>query len=47
MSPAALALVAAAVASGSPAAPVEVLDAEAAGPSPAGRGHRCWTPCGR
>ena len=38
MSPAALALVAAAVASGSPAAPVEVLDAEAAGPSPGGPG---------
>src|SRR4051794_34767640 len=38
MSPAQLALVAAGVASGSPAAPVEVLDAEAAGPGPGGRG---------
>jgi cell division protein FtsI/penicillin-binding protein 2 len=36
MSPAQLALVAAGVASGAPAAPVEVLDAEAAGPSPGG-----------
>jgi cell division protein FtsI/penicillin-binding protein 2 len=38
MSPAMLALVAGAVASGTPAAPVEVLDAEAAGPTPGGPG---------
>ena len=38
MSPAQLALVAGAVASGTPAAPVEVLDAEAAGPTPGGPG---------
>ena len=38
MSPAQLALVAAAIASGSPAAPVEIVDAEAAGPTPAGPG---------
>ena len=38
MSPAQLALVAAGVASGSPAAPVEVLGSEAAGPSPGGPG---------
>jgi cell division protein FtsI/penicillin-binding protein 2 len=36
MSPAQMALVAAAVASGTPSAPVEVLDAEAAGPAPGG-----------
>jgi cell division protein FtsI/penicillin-binding protein 2 len=36
MSPAQMALVAAAVASGTPAAPVEVLDAEAAGTTPSG-----------
>lgn len=38
MSPAQLALVAAAIASGSPAAPIEVVDAEASGPTPAGPG---------
>jgi cell division protein FtsI/penicillin-binding protein 2 len=38
ISPAQLALVAAAIASGTPAAPVEVLDAEAAGPTPGGPG---------
>jgi cell division protein FtsI/penicillin-binding protein 2 len=38
MSPAQLALVAAAIASGSPAAPVEVMDAEPAGPTPGGPG---------
>jgi cell division protein FtsI/penicillin-binding protein 2 len=38
MSPAQLALVAAAIASGTPAAPVEVLDADAAGPTPGGPG---------
>ena len=38
MSPAQMALVAAAIASGSPAAPVEVIDAEAAGPTPGGPG---------
>jgi cell division protein FtsI/penicillin-binding protein 2 len=38
MSPAQLALVAAAIASGSPAGPVEVLDAESAGPAPGGPG---------
>ncbi|UOY01564.1 hypothetical protein MVA48_21985 [Blastococcus sp. PRF04-17] len=36
MSPAQMALVAGAIASGTPAAPVEVLDAEAAGPTPSG-----------
>ena len=36
MSPAQMALVAAAIASGEPAAPVEVLDAEASGPTPGG-----------
>jgi cell division protein FtsI/penicillin-binding protein 2 len=38
MSPAQLALVAAAIAGGNPAAPVEVKDAEAAGPTPGGPG---------
>jgi cell division protein FtsI/penicillin-binding protein 2 len=38
MSPAQLALVAAGIASGTPAAPVEVVGAEAAGPAPAGPG---------
>ena len=40
MSPAQMALVAAAIASGSPSAPVEVIDAEAAGPSPGGPGQQ-------
>ncbi|MGY1803637.1 penicillin-binding transpeptidase domain-containing protein [Blastococcus sp. SYSU D00922] len=39
MSPAQLALVAAGVASGTPAAPVEVVGGEAAGPAPAGPGQ--------
>jgi cell division protein FtsI/penicillin-binding protein 2 len=39
MSPAQLALVAAGIASGTPAAPVEVVDAEAAGSAPAGPGQ--------
>ncbi|HYO37137.1 MAG TPA: penicillin-binding transpeptidase domain-containing protein [Geodermatophilus sp.] len=39
MSPAAMALVAAGIASGTPAAPVEVLGAEPAGPAPAGPGQ--------
>ncbi|WP_241038482.1 penicillin-binding transpeptidase domain-containing protein [Blastococcus litoris] len=39
MSPAQLALVAAGVASGTPAAPVEVIGGEAAGPAPAGPGQ--------
>jgi cell division protein FtsI/penicillin-binding protein 2 len=39
MSPAQLALVAAGIASGTPAAPVEVVGAEAAGPAPAGPGQ--------
>jgi cell division protein FtsI/penicillin-binding protein 2 len=39
MSPAQMALVAASVASGTPAAPVEVLGAEPAGPAPEGPGQ--------
>ena len=39
MSPAAMAVVAAGIASGTPAAPVEVLGAEPAGPAPAGPGQ--------
>jgi cell division protein FtsI/penicillin-binding protein 2 len=39
MSPAQMALVAAGIASGTPAAPVEVVGAEAAGPAPAGPGQ--------
>jgi cell division protein FtsI/penicillin-binding protein 2 len=39
MSPAQMALVAAGVASGTPAAPVEVVGAEPAGPAPAGPGQ--------
>jgi cell division protein FtsI/penicillin-binding protein 2 len=39
MSPAQLALVAAGIASGTPAAPVEVVGADAAGPTPAGPGQ--------
>jgi cell division protein FtsI/penicillin-binding protein 2 len=39
MSPAQLALVAAGIASGTPAAPVEVVGGEAAGPAPAGPGQ--------
>jgi cell division protein FtsI/penicillin-binding protein 2 len=39
MSPAQLALVAAGIASGTPAAPVEVVGADAAGPAPAGPGQ--------
>jgi cell division protein FtsI/penicillin-binding protein 2 len=40
MSPAQLALVAAGIASGTPAAPVEVMGAEAAGPAPKGPGQQ-------
>jgi cell division protein FtsI/penicillin-binding protein 2 len=39
MSPAQLALVAAGIASGTPAAPVEVVGADVAGPTPAGPGQ--------
>ena len=48
MSPAALALVAAGIASGKPAAPVEVVGAAPAGPAPSrARRRRCSTRCGR
>ncbi len=47
MSPAQLALVAAGIASGTPAAPVEVVGADPSGAVPGFRVRRCWTSCGR